>query len=70
MLTRRRCSSQSPMLVPREVLKGLNIEEGESSRPWEIYVLGWGIPRRSWFTLARGAMAQTDILEIFENLQE
>ncbi|GKE88285.1 hypothetical protein Tco_1565760, partial [Tanacetum coccineum] len=26
---------------PREVLKGLNIEEGESSRPCEIYVLGW-----------------------------
>nr|GEX93602.1 hypothetical protein [Tanacetum cinerariifolium] len=35
-----------PLSKSREVCKGLNIEEGESSCPREIYVLEWGIPRR------------------------
>nr|GEX22087.1 hypothetical protein [Tanacetum cinerariifolium] len=86
--------------------QGLNIEEGESFCPGEIYVPKWGIPwrcridshmwcrelmvhlappavqeesnaltnsiafDRAWFSLARGAMAQINILERFENLQE
>nr|GEV45814.1 hypothetical protein [Tanacetum cinerariifolium] len=67
---------------PREILMGRNIEEDESSRGASVYVPRWAIPQRcrantpewcremmrAWFSLARGVMAQTDILERFENL--
>ncbi|GKB00692.1 hypothetical protein Tco_0828685 [Tanacetum coccineum] len=59
-------SFRGPLSQPREILKGLHAEDGESSRSDEIYVPKWGILRR----LARGAMAQSDILERFENLQD
>ncbi|GKC02910.1 hypothetical protein Tco_0994520 [Tanacetum coccineum] len=45
-----------------------NAEAGESSRRSSLYVPDWSIPQRcplerAWFALARGALAQTDILE-------
>ncbi|GJY97712.1 hypothetical protein Tco_0514622 [Tanacetum coccineum] len=67
-----------PLLIPREILKGLHAEDGESSRSGEIYVPEWesnALPnpialKRAWFSLARGAMTQAYILERFENLQD
>ncbi|GJY49225.1 hypothetical protein Tco_0439181 [Tanacetum coccineum] len=59
-----------------EEKQGRNVEEGESSRSDSVYIPGWAIPRRchadnhewAWFSVARGAMAQTDLLKRFENL--
>nr|GEV83071.1 hypothetical protein [Tanacetum cinerariifolium] len=55
----------------------LNVEAGESSSRGSLYVLDWSIHQRchldthmwAWFSLARGALAQTDIIERFERLQ-
>ncbi|GJW74956.1 hypothetical protein Tco_0134326 [Tanacetum coccineum] len=49
-------STSDPVPQPREILTGQNIEEGKSSRSASVY-----IP-------SKGAMAQTDMLERFENL--
>ncbi|GKA51914.1 hypothetical protein Tco_0745110 [Tanacetum coccineum] len=58
---------------PRTIL------HGESSHSQDVYVPKWAIPRRCMLTLywcrrayslARWAMAQADILERFENLQD
>nr|GEX28649.1 transposase (putative), gypsy type [Tanacetum cinerariifolium] len=55
----------------RTATQGANVVEGESSRKGALYVPGWSIHslERAWFSLARGSIAQTDILERFENLQ-
>ncbi|GJR69423.1 hypothetical protein Tco_0015488 [Tanacetum coccineum] len=49
-------STSDPVPQPREILTGQNIEEGESSRSASVYIL------------SKGDMAQTDMLERFENL--
>ncbi|GJZ78045.1 hypothetical protein Tco_0642717, partial [Tanacetum coccineum] len=61
---------------PLRSLQGTNVEEGESSRGRDFYVAEWFIHQicrvdspRAWFNLARGALAQTNILERFEHLQ-
>ncbi|GJZ47112.1 hypothetical protein Tco_0600944 [Tanacetum coccineum] len=46
-----------------------NAEEGESSHWRAFYVPEWFIHRRCRFSLAHGALAQTNILERFEHLQ-
>ncbi|GKE22571.1 hypothetical protein Tco_1434083, partial [Tanacetum coccineum] len=52
-----------------------NIKEGESSQSASVYIPRWAIRQRCrvdtpkpWFSVARGAMAQTNMLERFENL--
>ncbi|GJY13565.1 hypothetical protein Tco_0382874 [Tanacetum coccineum] len=58
----RNLSVGAPASEPRDIMTGRNVKEGESSRSAAIY--------RAWFSLARGAMDQTDILKRFENLQD
>nr|GEV45278.1 transposase (putative), gypsy type [Tanacetum cinerariifolium] len=63
----------------RTTTQGANAVEGESSREGALYVPGAQEKsnalnnatalERAWFSLARGSIAQTDILERFENLQ-
>ncbi|GJV24540.1 hypothetical protein Tco_1377235 [Tanacetum coccineum] len=64
--------SGRPITVEKEeMLTGRNVEEGESSHSAAIYVLEWTIPRRCRVDTTKwGAMAQTDMLERFENLLE
>ncbi|GJS41511.1 hypothetical protein Tco_0566554 [Tanacetum coccineum] len=71
-------------LVPvvRSNLAGDHADGAESSRPGSVYVPEWTIHRRSrvdtpeecrelaWFSIARGAMAQTDALLRFEALYD
>ncbi|GKE19318.1 hypothetical protein Tco_1426895 [Tanacetum coccineum] len=73
-----------PTSPPRSIQRG-NVEEGESSRGRALYLMVHLAPpttqeefnalnnatalERAWFYLARGALAQTDILERFEHLQ-
>nr|GEV56681.1 hypothetical protein [Tanacetum cinerariifolium] len=56
----------SPTRFP---LRGAHADEGESSRNQAYYVPNWSIRQRAWFNLGRGALAQTDILKRFKNLQ-
>ncbi|GJZ42148.1 hypothetical protein Tco_0589034 [Tanacetum coccineum] len=71
-------------LVPvvRSNLAGDHADGAESSRPGSVYIPEWTIHRRSrvdtpeecrelaWFSIARGAMAQTDALLRFEALYD
>nr|GEU59959.1 hypothetical protein [Tanacetum cinerariifolium] len=50
--------------------EGAHVEEGESSRSRALYVPEWIIHQRAWISMSRGALAQTDILERFNNFQE
>ncbi|GJU54525.1 gypsy type transposase [Tanacetum coccineum] len=73
-----------PDIVPvvRSNIAGDRADGAESSRPGSVYVPEWTIHRRSrvdtpeecrelaWFSIARGAMAQTDALLRFEALYD
>ncbi|GJR37371.1 hypothetical protein Tco_1213055 [Tanacetum coccineum] len=70
----------APLSQARGTSRNLHMEDVESSCSGEIYTRVKHSPEnalpnhialeRAWFTLAREAMAQTDILERFENLQD
>ncbi|GKA82944.1 hypothetical protein Tco_0789692 [Tanacetum coccineum] len=75
-------AAQDLVPVVRSNLAGNRADEAESSRPGSVYVPEWTIHRRSrvdtpeecrelaWFSIARGAMAQTDALLRFEALYD